>query len=101
MGFINVHIALGILAWPFLAMMAMFLVAAPNSASNPLVIGLFFSMLGYPIPAIWGCILFFKNRKKGNDKINMKYTLIGASGYIAMFVLFFLLELIRVLSQST
>jgi hypothetical protein len=101
MGFLNIHFLLGILVWPFLSYMALMLMAAPGSTSNPIVIGLYISMLGYPIPAIIGNFLFFKNRKKGNAKDNLRYTLIGASGYIAMIIFFFLLELIKVLIKST
>ena len=91
---INLLISLGILAWPILFYMSVFLFDAPGSSSNPITVGLYWSLLWYPVPAVIGITLFFKNRDKGRVKEEIKYTLLGSSGYIAIVVCIILLEVL-------
>ena len=94
MTLINLLFSLGVLAWPILFYMSVFLFDAPGSSSNPINIGLYWSLLLYPVPAIVGIIQFFRVRDKGRIKDEIKYTFFGASGYIAIIVFVVLLEAI-------
>ena len=101
MGFLNLNFLLGILAWPLSAYLALMLIVPSGAVNNPLILALSTSMFGYPIPAVIGSFLFFKNRKKGDAQANKRHTLIAASGYIAIFIFLFLFVLIDELSKST
>jgi hypothetical protein len=74
--------------------MSVFLFDAPGSSNNPINIGLYWSLLFYPVPAIIGIFQFFRIRDKGTIKDEIKYTFIGASGYISIIIFVVLLEVI-------
>ncbi|GAA5215251.1 hypothetical protein ACFSJ3_12085 [Corallincola platygyrae] len=91
---LNVVFAIGIFAWPLGAFSSIFFFDAPGSMSNPLTIGLAISVLGYPIPAIFGNLAFWANRKKENNLELIKMTLVSGIGYFCVLLSWGLLSLI-------
>ena len=88
---LNLIFALGVIAWPVGAFSSMFFFDAPGSMSNPLTIGLAISVLGYPVPAIFGNLAFWANRKHESTINLAKMTLLSSSGYLCILLFFWLL----------
>ena len=83
---LNLIFGIGVIAWPIGAFSSIFFFDAPGSTSNFLTIGLAFSVLGYPVPAILGNLAFWANRKKESSLDLAKITFLSSSGYLSIFV---------------
>lgn len=83
--FINIVLALGVLAWPLFFIAGMFLLTARNAPDVPVLIMLLY--LAYPIPVIFGNMLFWKNRSTSSFTEHFMYTLLGASGYLVIILI--------------
>ncbi len=93
-GLINGILVLGSVAWPFAAFSSIFLFDSSSSTSSPVTIALAISVLGYPIPAVFGNILFWKSRNTSSSMEKFKYTMVSSSGYIAIGLFVILLEFV-------
>ena len=88
---LNLIFGIGVIAWPVGAFSSMFFFDAAGSMSNPLTIGLAISVLGYPVPAIFGNLAFWINRKQETTINLLKMTLLSGSGYFFILLFFWLL----------
>jgi len=87
----NVILALGIIIWPAAVAAGIMSAAAPKALSHLLTNFLLISIIGYPVPVIVGNIMFWKDwQTKTNGKLCF-YTLISASGYLLIVLVFILL----------
>ena len=89
---LNLIFGIGVIGWPVGAFSIIFFFDAPGSTSNVLTIGLAISVLGYPVPAILGNLMFWVNRKKESTLNLAKMTLLSSSGYLTIFLFWLLLD---------
>ena len=66
--------------WPFAAFVSIFMFDAPGSESNPITVGLAWSIWLYPIPVLLGSLLFFKYKKLNLHKQMLHSTYLSLSG---------------------
>lgn len=89
-----VALALGVIPWPYIAYGTIFFFDAPGAASNPITIIFAISILIYPLPAVVGIIRFFNGWKRADLRACLVNTLVAISGYILVFIMWLLLEVV-------
>ena len=75
--------------WPMAAFVSIFMFDAPGSESNPITVGLAWSIWLYPIPVLFGTLLFFKYKKQNLHKQMLYNMYLSLSGplMVACFIL--------------
>lgn len=86
--FINLILALSLLAWPMALIGGVFLTSSHGEAGNFIRLVLGLSILIYPLPVLIGLLGFWRNKKECDLIICKKYTLIGLIGPISILLFF-------------
>jgi len=86
--------ALGVLAWPLVFFLSVFMFDAPGSSQSTITVLLANAFYLYPIPAIIGNIFFWGAFRRKKNLESFYYFLISASGYIVVLCLIVLLMLV-------
>ena len=85
---LNVLPLLGLIVWPFAAMMSPMIFDAPGSENNPMAWASYYLVLAYPFPTIVGAIMSYYNWKRDADgRRCLVSTLITYSGILAILLL--------------
>jgi hypothetical protein len=85
---INIPPLLGVVLWPFLAMISYFIFDPPGSEKSWLVWTLHYALLAYPVPTVAGVILSWKKCKNNEYKPCFLYTLLTYSCLLLIILLF-------------
>jgi hypothetical protein len=81
---LNVPPLLGLIIWPFAAMMSPMIFDAPGSENNPLAWVSYYTVLAYPFLTITGAILSYFNCKGDFGRRCLASTLLTYSGVLAI-----------------
>jgi hypothetical protein len=91
---VNILAGLLLLCWPIAAFTSLFLFDAPGSESNPLALGLAFSIFIYPVVVLRGIKGFWKSRNSQDMVILTRYTMLSLSGPLLILLFGMLLNII-------
>jgi hypothetical protein len=84
---LNVPPLLGLIIWPFAAMMSPMIFDAPGSENNPLAWALYYTLLAYPFPTIIGAILSYFSCKGNIGWRCYASTVVTYSGVLAILLI--------------
>jgi hypothetical protein len=94
--FLNVPPLLGLIVWPFAAMMSPMIFDAPGSENNPVAWASYYTVLAYPFPTVAGAILSFYNYKGNIGGWRcFASTLVTYSGVLAILLIGVAIEIFK------
>lgn len=83
---------LGVVVWPFVALMSCMLFDAPGSSDSPLTIGLAILIFAYPAPTLAGARYTYKNIKAKQLSRCWQSMLLTYGGALAIAIMFVMLD---------
>lgn len=90
--FINKFLLSTLLLWPVAAFVSVFLFDSPGSESNSLTIGLAWSIWLYPIPVLFGSLVFLRYKERIAQKYLILLTCVSLSGSLVFIYFIWALE---------
>lgn len=95
MKFANLLPLLGLVLWPFCALMSPMFFDAPGSEENLLVWALYYTVIAYPLPTVAGAIWFYCGCKENNGWQCIASTLTTYSAVFAIILILIAFEIVR------